>query len=63
MTIGSLATRPAVSPVLVAEPIRLPITFSAAAEVVAKLRLSAAEARRLGVPGRERTIADDIGSR
>jgi hypothetical protein len=29
---------------------------------VAKLKLSAAEARRLGVPRRERVIADDMGT-
>ncbi len=29
---------------------------------MAKLSLSAAEARRLGVPRRERVIADDIGT-
>jgi hypothetical protein len=39
-----------------------PVTFSAASQIVAKLTLSAAEARRLGVPRRERVIADDIGT-
>ena len=63
VTIGPLADTPGgLARILRGEPIRLPVTFSAASEIVAKLRLSAAEARRLGVPRRERVIADDIGT-
>jgi hypothetical protein len=63
VTIGSPADTPGgLARILRGEPIRLPVTFSAAAEIVAKLKLSAAEARRLGVPRRERVIAEGIGS-
>ena len=63
VTIGPLANTPGgLARILRGEPIRLPVTFSAASQIVAKLKLSAAEARRLGVPRRERVIADDIGT-
>lgn len=63
VTIGPLADTPGgLARILRGEPIRLPVTFSAASQIVAKLRLSAAEARRLGVPRRERVIADDLGT-
>jgi hypothetical protein len=63
VTIGPLADTPGgLARILRGEPIRLPVTFSAASQIVAKLTLSAAEARRLGVPRRERVIADDIGT-
>lgn len=63
VTIGRLADTPGgLARILRGEPIRLPVTFSAASQIVAKLKLSAAEARRLGVPRRERVIADDIGT-
>jgi hypothetical protein len=63
VTIGRLANTPGgLARILRGEPIRLPVTFSAASQIVAKLTLSAAEARRLGVPRRERVIADDIGT-
>lgn len=63
VTIGPLADTPGgLARILRGEPIRLPVTFSAASQIVAKLRLSAAEARRLGVPSRERVIADDLGT-
>jgi hypothetical protein len=63
VAIGPLANTPGgLARILRGEPIRLPVTFSAASQIVAKLKLSAAEARRLGVPRRERVIADDIGT-
>ena len=63
VTIGPLADTPGgLARILRGEPIRLPVTFSAAAPIVATLRVSAAEARRLGLPRRERMIADDIGT-
>ena len=63
VTIGALADTPGgLARILRGEPIRLPVTFSAASQIVAKLTVSAAEARRLGVPRRERVIADDIGT-
>jgi hypothetical protein len=63
VTIGPLADTPGgLARILRGEPIRLPVTFSAASQIVAKLTLSAAEARRLAVPRRERVIADDIGT-
>ena len=63
VTIGPLANTPGgLARILRGEPIRLPVTFSAASQIVAKLTLSAAEARRLGVPRRERVIADNIGT-
>jgi hypothetical protein len=62
VTIGPLADTPGgLALILRGQPIRLPVTFSAASQILAKLRLSAAEARRLGVPRRERVIADDLG--
>jgi hypothetical protein len=63
VTIGALADTPGgLARILRGEPIRLPVTFSAASQIVAKLTVSAAEARRLGLPRRERVIADDIGT-
>ncbi|HEV7846520.1 MAG TPA: calcium-binding protein [Thermoleophilaceae bacterium] len=63
VTIGALARTPGgLAGALRGEPLRLPVTFSASAQIVAKLRLSAAEARRLGVPRRERVIAEGIGT-
>jgi hypothetical protein len=63
VTIGALAPPPGgLARVLRGQPLRLPVTFSAAAAIAATLRLSAAEANRLGVPGSQRTIADDIGT-
>ena len=63
VTIGPLADTPGgLARILRGEPVRLPVSFSAASQIVATLRLSAAEARRLGVPRRERVIADDIGT-
>jgi RTX calcium-binding nonapeptide repeat (4 copies) len=63
VAIGPLANTPGgLARILRGEPIRLPVTFSAASQIVATLKLSAAEARRLGVPRRERVIADDIGT-
>lgn len=63
VAIGPLAPPPGgLARVLRGQPLRLPISFSAAAQIVATLRLSAAEANRLGVPGGQRTIADDIGT-
>jgi hypothetical protein len=63
IAIGALAPPPGgLARVLRGQPIRLPATFSAAAQIKAELRLSGAEASRLGVPSRERTIADDIGT-
>ncbi|HMJ94642.1 MAG TPA: hypothetical protein VK486_02260 [Thermoleophilaceae bacterium] len=63
VTIGPLAHTPGgLARILRGEPIRLPVTFSAASQIVATLKLSVAEARRLGVPNRERVIADDIGT-
>jgi hypothetical protein len=63
VTIGPLADTPGgLARILRGEPIRLPVTFSAASQIVARLKLSAAEARRLRVPRRERVIADDIGT-
>ena len=63
VTIGPLADTPGgLARILRGEPLRMPVTFSASAQIVAKLTLSAAEARRLGVPRRERVIADDIGT-
>jgi hypothetical protein len=61
VTIGSLADPGDLALFLRGKPLRLPVTFSAAAEVVAKLTVSAAEARRLGLPRRERVIADELG--
>lgn len=61
VTMGRLTDMPGLALILRGQPIRLPVTFSAAAQIVAKLKLSAAEARRLGVPRRERGIADDLG--
>jgi len=61
VTIGSLADPGDLALFLRGKPLRLPVTFSAAAEIVAKLTVSAAEARRLGLPRRERVIADDLG--
>ena len=63
VTIGPLANTPGgLARILRGEPIRLPVTFSAASQIRATLRVSAAEARRLGLPSRERTLADDIGT-
>jgi len=63
VAIGPLANTPGgLARILRGEPIRLPITFSAASSIVAKLTVSAAEARRLGLPRRERVLADDIGT-
>ena len=63
VTIGPLADTPGgLARILRGEPIRLPVTFSAAASIASTLRVSAAEARRLGLPSRERTLADDIGT-
>ncbi len=63
VTIGPLANTPGgLARILRGEPIRLPITFSAASSIVAKLTVSAAEARRLGLPRRERVLADDMGT-
>jgi RTX calcium-binding nonapeptide repeat (4 copies) len=63
VTIGSLARPPGgLFRVLHGEPIRMPVTFSAAAQISAKLQLSAAEANRLGVPAGKRLIANDIGT-
>ena len=63
VTIGALADTPGgLARILRGEPIRLPVTFSAASQIVARLTVSAAEARRLGLPRRERVIADDIGT-
>ncbi len=63
VVIGPPATTPGgLARILRGQPIRLPVTVSAAAQFKATLRLSATEARRLGVPARERTIADDIGT-
>jgi hypothetical protein len=63
VTIGPLADTPGgLARILRGEPIRLPVTFSAASQIVAKLKVSAAEARRVGLPRRERVIADDIGT-
>jgi hypothetical protein len=63
VAIGPLANTPGgLARILRGEPIRLPVTFSAASQIVAKLTVSAAEARRLGLPRRERVIADDIGT-
>jgi hypothetical protein len=61
VTMGRLTDTPGLALILRGQPIRLPVTFSGAAQIVAKLKLSAAEARRLGVPRRERVIADDLG--
>ncbi len=61
--IGAPAATPGgLARILRGQPIRMPVTVSAAAHFVTTLRLSATEARRLGVPARERTIADDIGT-
>jgi hypothetical protein len=63
VTIGRLANTPGgLARILRGEPIRLPVTFSAASQIVANLTVSAAEARRLGLPRRERVLADDIGT-
>jgi hypothetical protein len=63
VTIGALAPPPGgLARVLRGQPIRLPVTFSAAAQIRAELTISGAEASRLGVPGRERILADDIGT-
>jgi hypothetical protein len=63
VSIGPLADPPGgLTGVLRGQPIRLPVTFSAASQIAATLKLSAAEARRLGVPSRERVIADDLGT-
>jgi hypothetical protein len=48
--------------ILRGQPIRMPVTFSAAAHVVGRLEVTAAEARRLGLPTRERVLADDLGT-
>ena len=61
VTTGPLADAGDLALFLRGKPLRLPVTFSAAAEIVAKLEVSAAEARRLGLPRRERVIADDLG--
>jgi len=63
VAIGPLAPTPGgLARILRGEPIRLPVTFSAAAQISARLEVSGAEAGRLGLPGRERVIADDIGT-
>ncbi len=63
VTIGTPAATPGgLARILRGQPIRVPVTFSAAAEVVAKLEVSAAEARGLGLPSRERVIADSLGT-
>lgn len=63
IAIGSLAPTPGgLARILRGQPIRLPVTFSAAAQIVALLRVSDAEANRLGLPGNQRTIADSLGS-
>jgi len=63
ITIGPLAPTPGgLRQILLGQPIRLPVTFSAAAQIVALLRVSDAEANRLGLPGNQRTIADSLGT-
>jgi hypothetical protein len=62
VSIGRLSSTPDFAHILRGRPIAIPITFSAAAQIAAELKLSAAEAERLGVPGRERVIANDIGT-
>ncbi len=61
VTIGALADPGDLPLFLRGKPLRMPVTFSAAAEVAAKLTVPAAEARRLGLPRRERVIADYLG--
>jgi hypothetical protein len=63
IAIGPLAPTPGgLARILRGEPIRLPVTFSAAAQITALLRVSGGEANRLGLPARERTLADDLGT-
>ena len=63
VTIGTPAATPGGLPrILRGQPIRMPVTFSAAAHVVATLEVTATEARRLGLPSRERVLADDLGT-
>ena len=62
VTIGALAPRNTLARILIGQPIYLPVTFSAASHVVGKLEVSAAEARRLGLPARERVLADSLGT-
>jgi hypothetical protein len=61
VTIGALADAGDLALFLRGKPLRLPVTFSAAAEIATKLTVSAAEARRLGLPRRERVLADHLG--
>jgi hypothetical protein len=61
VTLGALADPGDLALFLRGKPLRLPVTFSAAAEIVTKLTVSAAEARRLGLPRRERVLADHLG--
>jgi RTX calcium-binding nonapeptide repeat (4 copies) len=63
VAIGAPAATPGgLARILRGQPIRMPVTFSAAAHVVAKLEVSAAEGRALGLPSRERVIADSLGT-
>ncbi len=63
VTIGTPAATPGgLARILRGQPIRMPVTFSAAAHVVARLEVTAGEARRLGLPNRERVVADDLGT-
>jgi len=62
VTIGALAPTRGLARILLGQPLHLPVTFSAAAHVVGKLEVSAAEARRLGLPSRERVLADSLGT-
>jgi len=63
VSIGPLAPTPGgLARILRGQPIRLPVTFSAAAQITALLRVSDAEASRLGLPGNEHTLADDLGT-
>lgn len=63
VTIGPLLPPPGgLARVLRGEPIRLTVGFSAAAQINAKLEVTAAEANRLGLPNGKRLLATDIGT-
>jgi Ca2+-binding RTX toxin-like protein len=63
VTIGPLLPTPGgLARILRGQPIRLTVGFSAAAQINAKLEVTAAEASRLGLPNGKRLLATDIGT-
>jgi hypothetical protein len=63
VTVGELTPTPGgLARILRGQPIRFPVTFSAAASTSATLEVSAGEARRLGLGRRKTVIAQGLGT-